>query len=204
MILTGSRLRVSTVGAGEFDCPECEGSHKFKHQRVRNYFTFWFLPVLPLRLKGEYVECQRCQCTFDTKVLQQPVDPEHIAAIKRVIFGMMLADRNVSAAEKTEARHIYEHVTGKSVTDAEIDAAVEAARSEKKSVYATLKKLAPRLNDQGKEYVLKAAFHVATAEGEYQRQEKQLVGLIGSAIGWSPSRVQDCIQALHRAASDPH
>ena len=71
MIFFGTRGVTSTVKEGDFHCPQCNNSQKFRHRKVRKFFTLYFIPLIPLESAGEYVECRNCKGTFIPRVLEQ-------------------------------------------------------------------------------------------------------------------------------------
>lgn len=65
-----------TVDEGTFECanPRCKGKahdlQHYRHRRARNWVTLFFVPVIPLNVCGDYVECRSCKSIFDTQVLR--------------------------------------------------------------------------------------------------------------------------------------
>jgi hypothetical protein len=41
----------------------------YTHKAVRNWFTLYFVPVIPMGRRGEYVECSSCGGTYGVEVL---------------------------------------------------------------------------------------------------------------------------------------
>lgn len=74
LIIFGTRGVRSTIKEGNFFCPQCVTQQNYKHKKVTQFFTLYFIPVIPLANKGTYVECQRCRNTYIERVLEmQPV-----------------------------------------------------------------------------------------------------------------------------------
>jgi len=69
MIIWGSRGRETTSGGGRFFCPSCRDDSAYQHQKVKNYFTLYFIPLFPMQTLGEFVRCQSCDGEYDVKVL---------------------------------------------------------------------------------------------------------------------------------------
>ena len=68
-IIFGTRGVRSTVKEGTFFCPQCNSDKGYKHKKVTQFFTLYFIPLIPLGNKGEYVECKSCNNTFVERVL---------------------------------------------------------------------------------------------------------------------------------------
>jgi uncharacterized tellurite resistance protein B-like protein len=69
-IIFGTRGIRSTVQEGQFYCPQCDGQTRFKQKKVTQFFTLYFIPLIPLGNKGTYVECQSCRNTFIDRILE--------------------------------------------------------------------------------------------------------------------------------------
>jgi len=70
IIIFGTRGVRSTVTEGTFVCPQCVSAQHYKHKKVTQFFTLYFIPLIPLGNKGEYVECSGCRNTYITRILQ--------------------------------------------------------------------------------------------------------------------------------------
>lgn len=69
-IIFGTRGVRSTIKEGKFLCPQCQEFTHYKHKKVTQFFTLYFIPLIPLGSKGTYVECQQCRNTFIERVLE--------------------------------------------------------------------------------------------------------------------------------------
>jgi hypothetical protein len=84
MIIFGWKVRLAKRGGGTFQCPVCNAPRAYEHIAARNWFTLFFIPLIPLRNKGEFVRCSLCQVTLDPVVLQT-------RAIEQATFGPPVA-----------------------------------------------------------------------------------------------------------------
>lgn len=69
LIIFGTRGVRSTIKEGQFYCPQCVSDQSYKHKKVTQFFTLYFIPLIPLSNKGTYVECQSCKNTYIERVL---------------------------------------------------------------------------------------------------------------------------------------
>ena len=69
MIIWGSKGRTTTITSGEFYCPDCVDYKPYNHQKVKRWFTLYFIPIFPLSDLGEYIECSGCKATYKNNVL---------------------------------------------------------------------------------------------------------------------------------------
>ena len=74
MIIWGSRGLTSVVESTQFHCPQCGATQGCSLKQVRNFFTLYFIPLIPLNVAGRYVECNSCSGTFEEGMLSY--DPE--------------------------------------------------------------------------------------------------------------------------------
>lgn len=67
--IVGLRMRHSTVDTGTFRCPNERGDRPYSRIRARRWFTVFFIPLIPLGQRGEWVRCRSCGATYETDVL---------------------------------------------------------------------------------------------------------------------------------------
>lgn len=78
MIIFGTRAKYKTVGEGDFFCPHCQKERHYERKQVKNYFSLYFIPLIPIGGEdGEFIECQRCKRTYSPEVLEfKPTQPQ--------------------------------------------------------------------------------------------------------------------------------
>lgn len=201
MIIFGTRGVTYNHAEGRFHCPRCSSEQGYHQKRVRRFFTLYFIPVIPLDLVGEYVDCDTCRSTWDLKVLEynpaaekKAFEAEFERAVKRVMVMMMLADGNVESSEVDRIREVYEQLANVKLTEADVHAEADKARAEKQSLDQFLQSVAARLNDNGKELVIKAAMLVAASDGNLAEAELKLLAEIARALGMSPAHFKGVLQ----------
>ncbi len=202
MIIFGTRGVTYNKEKGQFQCPEC-GPRRYAHKRVRRFFTLYFIPIVPLDLLGEYVECQACQGTYQPSVLsydpgaeKQAFEAEFHRAIRRVMVAMMLADGVVDDDEIRAIRSVYEKMAGTTLSDADVQRDIQRVRNDRSDVEGVLAEFRGALNDAGKEMVIKAAYFVASADGDFSRDEQELLTRIANALEMSSAHAAGVIQEV--------
>ena len=204
MIIFGARGVTYTHAKGTFYCPGCDREGvEYKHQRARRFVTLYYIPLIPLKSLGEYIECQVCQNTYQPAVLtasaqdHRAFEAEFQLVIKRVMILMLLADGVVAEAELEVIRKIYLRLSTVDLPIEELRREIEAAREGVSDVLVYLERLAPVLNARGKELVIKSAFLVAAADDQFQDKERQLLADIGKILELSNAQVQAILGPLN-------
>lgn len=203
LIIFGTRGVTYATGRGEFHCPGCDARRPYAHKRVRRFFTLYFIPIIPLDVLGEYIECQHCRDTYKPEVLsydpsagKKLFEAEFHAAVKRVMVLMMMADGTIDAEEIETIRQVFGKLSSRDVTQAEVDAEVNAAKSEGRGLRQYLASVSSNLNDAGKELVVKAAYFVAAADGKITDEETALLAELASALEMSPAHFKGALSEV--------
>ena len=203
LIIFGTRGVTYSAAQGQFHCPECGTQRPYNHKRVRRFFTLYFIPLIPLDLLGEYIECGACEGTYKESVLS--FDPSKAEAreearfreaIKRTMVMMMLADGAVDESEVQTIRDIFGKIAGRPIERAEVEQEIQAAKSDRRGIEEYLGGVLGMLNEKGKELVVKAAFFVAAADGKFEDSEKEMLGRIAKALQMTSAHFQGIVQEL--------
>ena len=73
LILFGTKERQKVVENGQFVCPKCGVKKDYEVISLREWFTLFFIPILPTANndgREDFVECGTCKTTYDTDVLE--------------------------------------------------------------------------------------------------------------------------------------
>lgn len=202
IIIYGTRGMTSTGGIGNFHCPSC-GECSYRHQKVRRWFTLFFIPLIPLDVAGEYIECNQCFGTYELEVLSYNPAAEKAAfeavfqtAIRRTMIKMCLADGVVDQAEIEVIRDIYGKLTGIELSEDDLREEIADAMTDKQTVQQYLKAGIGMFNSKAKELILKSAYFVAAADGEFQAEEQRLLNNIGAALQMTKTEYQSVMNSL--------
>ncbi|MEM7455464.1 MAG: TerB family tellurite resistance protein [Planctomycetota bacterium] len=210
MIIFGWRGVTYTKDNGEFYCPHCSGQCQYRLKRVRNFFTLYFIPLIPLNLLGEFIECAHCGNQYAPEVLA--INPQTIAAaqqqaaeqavneardayfiaVRRVMVETMVAKGHVTDAERSEVAAAFAELSGQELSVQDLDHEISQAQRETAAISA-LRQLAPGLNEKGKENVLFAAYRIAMADGQIADEEWALIAEVGEALQMTPSHINGAI-----------
>ncbi len=191
-------------GKGRFFCPTCRADRAYVHRRVRRFVTLYGVPVLPLDLLGEYVECRHCRGTFpigatETGPDTAPIEAEFHVAMRRVMIQMMIADGVIDDQEIEAVARFYRQVTDRNLDPERIRAEAEELSASDEPLTDYVAQVRGQLNDYGKEIVIRAALSVASADGYFSDEEKQFLTELGAAMDMSPPHLRGVLQAAGQA-----
>ena len=106
MIIFGMQGSTRTLESGAFYCPECDGERSYKRKSVRQNVSLFFVPVIPLAEKGQYIECQSCEGTFREEVLdyrpgpsESDIEAEFKRGTRMIMVLMMAADGKIACTD---------------------------------------------------------------------------------------------------------
>lgn len=189
MIIWGSRGRTSTITSGEFFCPDCSGYKVYNHQKVKRWFTLYFIPVFPLSDLGEYIECDQCKSTYKNNVLDY--DPEKkerdfqalfVLATRDIMIKIVLADDVVENTEVEQTIKAFESITKRNISHQQLLDAIENLKNDNTNIEKYAVSIAPYLNDVGKEMVLRGAISVSKSDGQIQGEELEMLHVLSLAL----------------------
>jgi len=196
-IIFGTRAVKSTIKSGMFHCPQCARETQYRHRKARNFFTLYFIPLIPLNSLGEYVECASCKGTFVPRVLdydpqsnQNDFQSEYEKAIRHSMVLMMLADGHIDEEEMLVVQKIINKFGHADMTLDELEAFVKEVEQKQEPLSTYLARVAPSLNEHGKEMVIKCALSVAAADGHIDDSEKAMIAEMAQILEMSNAHVK--------------
>lgn len=199
MIIFGTRGVRTTKATGTFNCPQCATDREYRHRKVTQFFTLYFIPLIPLGSKGEYVECRSCKGTFITRVLDYSSKSDdklafmalYEQAIRHTMVLIMLADGVIDPNEKEMVLQIINKYGHNDITKAQLEEYISKIQlSPDKNISKYLKEVAPSLNEHGKELLIKCALDVAYSDGHFDASEKALIKEMGEIMEMSSAHLK--------------
>lgn len=168
MIIYGWRGLTSTIENGQFHCPQCSSQQSFRLRQVRNFFTLYFIPVIPLNVAGRFIECQTCKGTFTEET--RNFDPaqqlaETCKTMMRVMILSALADGEVDINERDAIKQQYFELKNDRLSDPELDDEIRLALQAGTDLNQYVAAIRDGLTPQGKGLVVKVAYHTMAAHG---------------------------------------
>ena len=63
-IIFGTKTVSKTVKSGTFNCPRCNTDRPYKLEENRRYFSFFFIPTIPLEKQTDTLTCSFCKTAY--------------------------------------------------------------------------------------------------------------------------------------------
>jgi hypothetical protein len=202
IIIWGWRVRFKTLMEGVFFCPTCGGDRTFARKQGRNWFTLFFIPLIPLGHVGdEFVECATCRSAYKPSVLQLPTSAaltENLLAATREAIVWLLRTAAPGPAAVAAALHTLSLAANRPWSEAELRADVTGL--DVNQLPNRLAVLAGVLNEHGKESFLAGCARVAGADGPITAEERQLLDNIAAALTMTPAHAHGVISHVAQQA----
>ncbi|WP_406182717.1 TerB family tellurite resistance protein [Streptomyces sp. NBC_01006] len=213
----GIRTTWSTVGDGEFFCPDCGGDRNYRRRTGRRRFTVLGVPLLPRGAAGPVIECQGCRERFDTEVLDHLTTTRFSAMLRDAVHTVTLA---VLAAGGTASRGALEAAVSavrtagfQDCTEEQLESMVEALATDEGrlglydvpeccgaalaiELHEALEPLAPHLAGPGRESILLQGARIALADGPYTPAEREVLATVGGALRIASEDVSRLLSAV--------
>ena len=183
LLIWGFRARTKTLGEGVFYSPAEGGDAPYKLLEAKRWFTFFFIPIIPLNVLGTFVECQATKSTYDPQILNNPTNAEFTdqlsLGLREVVAAVAAADGAISEAEERLAVGIV----GRQIPSYDVAAfRADVAQAGASPLDQRLTYLAGALNEQGKESLLGAAATIMASDGTIDERDKAEVERIGTMM----------------------
>ncbi|MEN8149181.1 MAG: zinc ribbon domain-containing protein [Planctomycetota bacterium] len=196
-IIFGWKGVTYTKTRGRFHCPQCAEERDFEHKRVRNFFTLYFIPLIPLGLAGEYIHCTACGGDFEITVLNwspEAEEQEANLAIASTLLGALACMVEVDPAHAREraraARETWESAMGTGLPAEAFESAIAEVRSGSFQLEPQVAEVSGALTDEGREMFLRSLLAVAASAGEVGDREFAIVTRSAEAMGVTPTHLK--------------
>jgi hypothetical protein len=196
IVVWGWRVRRKTLREGTFFSPATGKDGPFRLVEARRWFTLFWIPLIPLKVIGTYVECGATKQLFDPRVLDTPtnasLDQQLGATVRDLVATVAVGCGPLSAPARAAAIEVVAaHVPGydKEALRADIAAAPSP------ELPARLDVLAAGLAEAGKERLVADVGRVAAACDAGARG-RGIVEQAGRDLGLSAAHVRGIVAGV--------
>ncbi len=192
LLVWGFKARYKIIESGMFACPHEGVDRGFSKKEAKRWFTFFWIPILPLNALGEFVECDSCKSSYDPRVLTNPTTAQimdNLAnAVRYAVVAIINADGVVNDLEKKRGLEIMQQYSDTPYTQQHLDEDIKTLPSAGLAVQ--LSTLAGSLNEHGKETLLNACVDLAVADGSVDAAEMKEIQQAGVGLGMTQAHVR--------------
>lgn len=202
MLVWGTRAVKREIASGSFDCSTCRSPQPYRHVRAQRHGHAYGIPLLPRGEAVEYVECQGCRGTFDARILvaeheqRARIGAADQRGMLHVMVATLLADGQRPDSDTEMIMGIFEGLTGRPLSHAELEEAIHAVESREDDLPRYLEELEPHLNDVGKERVVHAALFAAASDAHLDERVARQVKKVAHALGMSAVQLEGIVAGM--------
>jgi hypothetical protein len=195
LLIWGWRSLLKVLGVGEFHCPNCGVDRAYSLVRPRRWFTFFFVPVIPLSWGETYVECQSCKAAYRETVLTMPTSRQFsymLALAARALYAKIVSASYLHDESKIERAAVgLAPFVGAGYNEANVIADVEGFRGHALGEY--LAPFAEQATTEAKEAVLGSAAWYAYSDGDCPPEVSEVLTEAGMILGLSAAHTSGII-----------
>jgi len=204
MIIFGTKATRKTLDSGTFACPQCQNTRNFDKRRAKKWFHLYFIPLIPLKEYPPYVECKSCNATFVEGVLNAGADSREIRAefeigTMKILARIAWADGIIEPEEKDAIFEIVNSICAREFSRNDVDEAIRDAKDSPEDALAVATQVGNMLNDAGKEMIIQAVYKIAASDGDYAKEEEEMILEIGAGLGLRPAYVSGILAEVKEA-----
>ncbi len=205
MIIWGLRVfYFGRVTQGVFHCPECGGDRHYSHKIGRRWFTLFFVPVIPLNVVADVVQCGTCSIRYTMNVLNVPTSRQlelaYPVAVSAAVSLVMHAGGVGSALASARAVDAVRLAGGEAYSQASLHAEMtQPAQTVRQRLAAAGGCLAP----EARERVLAEATRVALADAPLTGEERSALAVIGQTLDLTAAQIHGVINIVEQSGAHP-
>jgi len=200
MIIFGTKSTRKLLDRGHFHCPQCQADRDFDMRRAKRWFHIYFIPLIPLNTYPPYVECKTCKATFVEGVLNSATDAdiraEFETATMEILARMAWADGIIEPEERQEIFKVVNDICAREYSMNDVNAAIDQAKGNPEDALAVATRVSGMLNDRGKEMIVAAVYDIAASDGDFAKEEREMILEIGAGLGLRPAYIKGLLSEL--------
>lgn len=185
---------------GTFDCPEC-GPTEFKLRESRPFLTFYLIPVIPIGGMEVYVQCDKCNESFEPSVLsiakpdelvsgrQRTYDDDLLTSIALMLNADAIGEPNIWVAQR-----VYWRLTNQSLSRSRLGSECSQMRSSRMSMSSFLATASERLDFDERLSVASALFAVAAVEGKLSPMRSKILQRLPALLAVDESAFRESVE----------
>lgn len=198
MLIIGEKQITKEVANGTFECPVCDSRQGYRHRQIKQYFSLFFIPLLPMNDSANYVICNHCLCCFDPRILTEPAvysDPINHRAMRRALC-YLLAGYGDSSVGRQQLSAIFQTYNGITLSPATVAQELQAITGGDSPTLPMLHKLSPQLSTHAKHQLLLACYQLCQGLTEMSFEDRVRINTLAAELELSIPEVNYLISTL--------
>ncbi|MQA82102.1 MAG: zinc-ribbon domain-containing protein [Streptosporangiales bacterium] len=202
MLIFGWASRwTKTHDGGTFECPTCGRTRQWAKIVLRNWFTLFFIPLIPGKVRDEGVECLECKTRFEAGVLTRVTEDQvqHAYTESRRL-GVVAIVRHLPRTQRVcdvAVAMIAKRIDGYDAARLDDD----VAGLDLAPLSAQLRLLGAHVSVEDKERVLRPLALPAVASDRLA-DARAAIDRMGSLLGLTPAHVHGVLAQLDDEVHD--
>lgn len=192
LLLFGEAIKTKKLAEDQFHCPCCQQDAHYIHWQMRSYFSLFFLPVLPLNVTAEYIECQQCHGTFDAHATEKPAFAKHQELLPQLL-AVLLREEGINAEAKAHYYALVQHYCQRDLNDNTLYQLLQQLPVG--GIFEMLKKQRKYLNPYSKIKLLQGSYQFLNELRPMNQNDQISLNLIGNAIDIDIQTIRELIRS---------
>lgn len=200
-IAFGTKLRWKDIASQSFFCPGCGSERVYVHRQSRNWL-FVLIPVAPKDVVDDYFECQTCHRQYDEHVITSPPTSDlatRMQRLTRAAAALAILDGDpYNEPTRARALNVIRGAGMPHYNETDLDAdlrSIDVTRIDEEA-----KQLTVDLDLAGREHLMTEIGHVATATGEFSKENRSMIDRLGRSLQVPPGVVHQVLARLDQEA----
>jgi hypothetical protein len=205
LLIWGFKIRAKVMGTVAFFCPRCGGDRTGLQKTARRWFTFFWIPIIPLKEVGQFVECETCHTTFDPEVLTLPTTTQMGRTLSDATYAITLmmvqtAGQPSAAMKAAAVRDLAVIVPGYDLDRLDREVGDVDPTTADRYVHD----LGSHLEVAGKERFLADLVRLGRTDGDLNDAQRRLISDVGRGLGLTSAHITGVVDtAVPRPADTP-
>jgi len=205
MIFIGTINLVRTRDEGNFFCPACGVSQRYRLRARRPWLTLYFIPTIPVGSFDYFVQCDHCRANWDPSVLDMDAsNPTSVSeerfceeAVRAAVL-VVLADEQITENEIMVLQRIAQDLMKRPVGRDELGRICSSAQQNRIEAVNYVLTVSRHWNQQQRARALQGMFLAATADGPLGETQMQILARMQELFEFTDKEYHAAIeQAVH-------
>ena len=203
MLIWGTTHLKSIEDEGVFFCPQCQVEMPYVRKKLTEYFTLYFIPLIPMGARGFVVECKECRGTFAEESLSYDPDAERIsnqAAVFRILIAFMVQFKKMSVDHVEACQIAYSRLLDQEVPVEIVEKELHMAMQPGSSPATFIQSEGPTFSTEAKLQMLASAKRIVLAESVDEEHVRMIMSQFTEMIGLPPEDFEQIYEVVSELA----